>query len=155
MMGANVLPLPAHLTSSIHTVWRRADRAMKLEIDTPSDGGPVNSECGVRLLALSRTILVFTQSGAYPRDIRIYSIQLLGNFSGMLESVWRRADRVMRLEIDTPSDGGPVNSECGVRLLEAKKLAGPRENAKRFLRLRSSGIQASSQRPTRGVRHSV
>jgi hypothetical protein len=47
MMGANVLPLPAHLTSR---VWRRADRVMRLEIDTPSDGGPVNSECGVRLL---------------------------------------------------------------------------------------------------------
>jgi hypothetical protein len=27
----------------------------------------------------------------------------------------------MRLEIDTPSDGGPVNSECGVRLLEADR----------------------------------
>lgn len=33
-----------------------------------------------------------------------------------------------------------------------KKLAGPRENAKRFLRLRSSGIQAPLQRPSRGVR---
>lgn len=27
----------------------------------------------------------------------------------------------MRLEIDTPSDGGPVNSECGVGLLEADR----------------------------------
>ncbi|KAF7521711.1 hypothetical protein PCG10_008164 [Penicillium crustosum] len=33
-----------------------------------------------------------------------------------------------------------------------KKLAGPRENAKRFLRLRSSGVQAPLQRPSRGVR---
>jgi hypothetical protein len=35
-----------------------------------------------------------------------------------------------------------------------RKLAGPRENAKRFLRLRSSGVQAPSLRPTprRGVR---
>ena len=35
-----------------------------------------------------------------------------------------------------------------------RKLAGPRENAKRFLRLRSSGIQAPSLRPTprRGTR---
>ncbi|KAJ5332274.1 hypothetical protein MYU51_007361 [Penicillium brevicompactum] len=35
-----------------------------------------------------------------------------------------------------------------------KKLAGPRENAKRFLRLRSSGVQAPTLRPTprRGVR---
>ena len=27
----------------------------------------------------------------------------------------------MRLEIDSPSDGGPVNSECGVGLLEADR----------------------------------
>lgn len=27
----------------------------------------------------------------------------------------------MRLEIDTPRDGGPVNSECGVGLLEADR----------------------------------
>ncbi|CAI7570756.1 unnamed protein product [Penicillium glandicola] len=33
-----------------------------------------------------------------------------------------------------------------------KKLARPRENAKRFLRLRSSGIRAPLQRPVRGVR---
>lgn len=33
-----------------------------------------------------------------------------------------------------------------------KKLAGSRENAKRFLRLRSSGIQAPLQRPSCGVR---
>lgn len=28
---------------------------------------------------------------------------------------------MMRLEIDTPRDGGPVNSECGVGLLEADR----------------------------------
>lgn len=27
----------------------------------------------------------------------------------------------MRLVIDTPRDGGPVNSECGVGLLEADR----------------------------------
>jgi hypothetical protein len=100
MMGANVLPLPAHLTSR----------------SASSNLTPHSEFTGPPSLGVS-----------------------ISNF------IARSARRhTVCIENQTPKRSR--------RDSILKKLAGPRENAKRFLRLRSSGIQASSQRPTRGVR---
>lgn len=57
-------------------------------------------------------------------------------------------DSIATLLTRSPRDECPESPKLGRRATVLRKLAGPREHAKRFLRLRSSGVPAPTLRPT-------